>query len=397
MVLKQFLLLLACHLLLPSSLSPVSADGASLSTSTVTPLDTNEPVLPPTMGRDLLEYLMESASQARGQLPPGFLLPSSSHLNAAETHTIERSLMNHTSIEPPSLPVHQLNEQIRSMAASTSTPSTSTASSSTLSGNMAASSLSKQTKAGPDHHSSLASLANLYHKSFKPPLDTTRKAHLYPRLPPTLRSPADRSSRPSYRMPLNQALAASSASAATLEKPTIDLMKSADYSGQTTDGMEDEPLTNAPHPMHSSQQAGASSPYFMREYRTFPSFASFASSGYGPAYMTAPEVDSRHQSNYYQGHSAGHGYYADHHHEGLSAYSKSDYYWLIPVAFIIGAGALLLPIISVLMTTMVTSGSLSLSATKRRKREIDPSWQMVEQLQAWWKQFNMAMQKFDGY
>lgn len=429
MLFKQCLLLMLVHFLLCASLtvSAQSNDAESMITSTAAPIDTSESVLPPSMGRDLLEYLMESASQARGQLPSGFLLPTtSSMLNAAEKSPIDRSFVNHTAIEPPALPIHQLNEQIRSisMAAASSSSSgnnggqqpSSTNSMPTTTTPIGSSLLSKQTKSGPDHyhhsnvhhssppphhhhHNSLASLASLYQKSFKPPIDSYRKQTMFARLPPTLRLPADRSNRLSFRIPANPTFAASTASAApTLEKPSADLMKSADYSSQATEGIEDESMTNS-HvpPLHSSHQAGASAPYFMREYRTFPSFASFGSSAYSPsAYLTGSDIDARHHPTYYQGHSAGHhAYYGDHHNEGLSAYAKSDYYWLIPVAFIIGAGALLLPIISVLMTTMVTSGSLTLSATKRRKREIDPTWQMMEQLQAWWKQFNLAMEKFD--
>lgn len=48
---------------------------------------------------------------------------------------------------------------------------------------------------------------------------------------------------------------------------------------------------------------------------------------------------------------------------------RSDFYWLIPLVIIIGIGALLLPLCSLFMTTMVSNGAINL--TGRRKRSIE--------------------------
>jgi hypothetical protein len=50
---------------------------------------------------------------------------------------------------------------------------------------------------------------------------------------------------------------------------------------------------------------------------------------------------------------------------------RSDFYWLIPLVIIIGIGALILPLCSLFMTTMVSNGAINL--TGRRKRSLgDP-------------------------
>ena len=48
-------------------------------------------------------------------------------------------------------------------------------------------------------------------------------------------------------------------------------------------------------------------------------------------------------------------------------YGKSDYYWLIPLVIVIGFGALLIPLLGTLMTTMLTSGTLTLTAGRRKR------------------------------
>lgn len=48
---------------------------------------------------------------------------------------------------------------------------------------------------------------------------------------------------------------------------------------------------------------------------------------------------------------------------------RSDFYWLIPLVIIIGIGALLLPLCSLFMTTMVSNGAINL--TGRRKRSVE--------------------------
>lgn len=49
------------------------------------------------------------------------------------------------------------------------------------------------------------------------------------------------------------------------------------------------------------------------------------------------------------------------------AYGKTDYYWLIPLVILIGFGALLLPLIGTFMTTMITQGTLTLTAGRRKR------------------------------
>lgn len=94
--------------------------------------------------------------------------------------------------------------------------------------------------------------------------------------------------------------------------------------------------------------------------RSYPLY--HQASNYGQYYAEDPR-----QAHYYH---QMRDYYDPHGHD-MAAYSKSDFYWLIPIAFLIGAGALLLPIISVFMTTLVTSGTLTLNAGRRRKRDVD--------------------------
>jgi hypothetical protein len=53
----------------------------------------------------------------------------------------------------------------------------------------------------------------------------------------------------------------------------------------------------------------------------------------------------------------------------MGAYGKSDYYWLIPLVIVIGFGALLIPLLGTLMTTLITQGTINLTAG-RKKRNI---------------------------
>lgn len=46
---------------------------------------------------------------------------------------------------------------------------------------------------------------------------------------------------------------------------------------------------------------------------------------------------------------------------------RSDFYWLIPLVIIIGIGALLLPLCSLFMTTMVSNGAINLTGRRRRR------------------------------
>jgi hypothetical protein len=54
----------------------------------------------------------------------------------------------------------------------------------------------------------------------------------------------------------------------------------------------------------------------------------------------------------------------------IGAYGKSDYYWLIPLVIVIGFGALLIPLLGTLMTTLITQGTINLTAG-RKKRSIE--------------------------
>ena len=55
----------------------------------------------------------------------------------------------------------------------------------------------------------------------------------------------------------------------------------------------------------------------------------------------------------------------------IGAYGKSDYYWLIPLVIVIGFGALLLPLLGTLMTTMITQGTINLTAGRRKREAFD--------------------------
>lgn len=139
------------------------------------------------------------------------------------------------------------------------------------------------------------------------------------------------------------------------ELKSIDLMKSAadiptaSASFYTTEGELEDP----------TQMSLAAKTAAMRSY---PAAMYHQATNYGQYYAEDPRM-----AHYY---SQMRDYYDPHGHD-MSAYSKSDFYWLIPIAFLIGAGALLLPIISVFMTTLVTSGTLTLNAGRRRKRDVD--------------------------
>ncbi|KAH9388593.1 hypothetical protein TYRP_007935 [Tyrophagus putrescentiae] len=52
-------------------------------------------------------------------------------------------------------------------------------------------------------------------------------------------------------------------------------------------------------------------------------------------------------------------------------YGKSDYSWLIPLIIVVGFGTLLIPLMGTLMTTMITQGTINLTAG-RRKRSSEP-------------------------
>lgn len=61
-------------------------------------------------------------------------------------------------------------------------------------------------------------------------------------------------------------------------------------------------------------------------------------------------------------------------------YGRTDYYWLIPVAFIIGIGALLLPVFSLFFTAMVTTGTINLTAGRRKRSIFNEPDQLLTKL-----------------
>ncbi|RWS31817.1 hypothetical protein B4U80_02601 [Leptotrombidium deliense] len=76
-------------------------------------------------------------------------------------------------------------------------------------------------------------------------------------------------------------------------------------------------------------------------------------------------------------------------------YGKSELYWIIPLVFVLGIGALLLPIISIFMTSMITSGTLTLSAG-RRKRDLNSKEQILsESITSFIKIVVNALKKYD--
>jgi len=55
----------------------------------------------------------------------------------------------------------------------------------------------------------------------------------------------------------------------------------------------------------------------------------------------------------------------------VGAHGKSDYYWLIPLVIVIGFGALLIPLLGTLMTTLITQGTINLTAGRRKRSAQD--------------------------
>ncbi|KAI2797854.1 hypothetical protein BLOT_015274 [Blomia tropicalis] len=51
-------------------------------------------------------------------------------------------------------------------------------------------------------------------------------------------------------------------------------------------------------------------------------------------------------------------------------YGKSDYAWIIPLIIVVGFGTLLIPLMGTLMTTMITQGTINLTAGRRRRRDV---------------------------
>lgn len=65
-----------------------------------------------------------------------------------------------------------------------------------------------------------------------------------------------------------------------------------------------------------------------------------------------------------------HGLHSHEAHYGHDIGFRSEHYWLIPLIIVIGCGALLLPMLSVLTTALVSSGAITLTAG-RKKREVE--------------------------
>uniref|UniRef100_T1KYC6 Uncharacterized protein n=1 Tax=Tetranychus urticae TaxID=32264 RepID=T1KYC6_TETUR len=79
------------------------------------------------------------------------------------------------------------------------------------------------------------------------------------------------------------------------------------------------------------------------------------------------------------------------------AYGRTDYYWLIPVAFIIGIGAILLPVFSLFFTAMVTTGTINLTAGRRKRSLFNekPISLLVKEVQSAITRFGYNSQRFE--
>uniref|UniRef100_T1JRY1 Uncharacterized protein n=1 Tax=Tetranychus urticae TaxID=32264 RepID=T1JRY1_TETUR len=77
-------------------------------------------------------------------------------------------------------------------------------------------------------------------------------------------------------------------------------------------------------------------------------------------------------------------------------YGRADYYWLIPVAFIIGIGALVLPVFSLFATAMVTTGTINLTAGRKKRSLFNekPISVLVREVQSAITRFGYNNQRF---
>lgn len=53
--------------------------------------------------------------------------------------------------------------------------------------------------------------------------------------------------------------------------------------------------------------------------------------------------------------------------DGYEMSSKSDYSWLVPIVIVIGLGTLVIPLLGTFMTSMLTQGTINLTAGRRRR------------------------------
>lgn len=319
--------------------------------------------------RELLEYLMQASSHAFSQLPPGYLYNSAGEENQLELPVTSSSNVSVINDENDTLNttystaypsnnylnsypnVHQTNHQSNQMqpnqpqlnVSSRSVNLTRFLSSNDDDETMYLGQMNKQAKSsdfGPMHHFLPGGHLPMYGGGAGAHSKLYRMANGR-REPFSARTVSSLFGRPRKLFP-------------TAEVKSIDLMKSADIptasaSYYTTDGELDDPSQFV--------SAGLAKSAAMRSYPMY-----HQATNYGQYYAEDPR-------HYYHAQQM-RDYYDPHGHD-MSSYSKSDFYWLIPIAFLIGAGALLLPIISVFMTTLVTSGTLTLNAGRRRKRDVD--------------------------
>ena len=82
--------------------------------------------------------------------------------------------------------------------------------------------------------------------------------------------------------------------------------------------------------------------------------------------------------------------------------ARSDMYWLVPIAFVIGSGVLFLPIIAILCSMLFTTGTINLTAGRKKRSVQDflknfstkPSSQLIDELV---KQLSVAWDKFEKF
>ncbi|KAH7642170.1 hypothetical protein DERF_003210 [Dermatophagoides farinae] len=110
--------------------------------------------------------------------------------------------------------------------------------------------------------------------------------------------------------------------------------------------------------------------------------------------MAMQQPKSRGYDNYGYGYLDG--YYGD-------VAGKSDYSWIVPLIIVIGFGTLLIPLLGTLMTTMMTQGTINLTAGRRRKRSttnfLDELYEMSNKIEIGpiLKTFEEAIKRFGNH
>ncbi|GFY72955.1 uncharacterized protein TNIN_96601 [Trichonephila inaurata madagascariensis] len=104
------------------------------------------------------------------------------------------------------------------------------------------------------------------------------------------------------------------------------------------------------------------------------------------------------RSEYHHGH---HGfehhlphYHGGHHIGGYGHYKEFDHY-LIPLLVVLGLGVLIMPLLSVFMTTLVGNVPVTTLVSGRRKREIPGQVNIEEKITEMFKRFGRAFEAFN--